>query len=260
MSSRKLDVAVMLPQPVYGSRSAKAGDIDFHVHLDLELVLVTKGRCTIQLMDKELEGRRHDLFVLPGNVAHNQRNAVYTKTTYVVLRCQERFFDPSPRVIRIPPGHPFLRWMEDLSDLLRHPDHLSETSSGGLLLALLSELNEIERQRSESTQLHPGLVRALKYMEEHLEADMDMAGLARQAFLSASHLTALFRAEFECGPLQYLQKMRMAQARRLLRQPYHSVQEVAYACGYPDANYFVRLFRKHHGLPPAKWRKKQVSG
>lgn len=260
MSRSQLDVAVMLPKAVHGDRSAKSGDIAFHVHQDLELVLVTKGRCTIQLMDMALEGRQNDVFVLPGKVPHNQLNAVFTKTTYVVLRCNERFFDPLPRVIQIPTGHPFLRWMEDLSDLLRNPEHLSETSSGGLLLALLAELNEIERRRSESTQLHSSLVRALKYMEEHLEADIDMPLLARQAYLSPSHLTALFRAEFKCGPLQYLQKLRMARARRLLRQPYHTVQEVAYTCGYEDSNYFVRLFRKHHGLPPAKWRKKQVPG
>ena len=92
-----------------------------------------------------------------------------------------------------------------------------------------------------------------------MEQPIDVPALAAQSHVSTSHLTALFRRKFRCGPLRYHQNLRMSLARRLLLNPYLSIGEIAQNCGYEDVNYFVRLFRKRHEVPPAKWRQDRQS-
>ena len=52
----------------------------------------------------------------------------------------------------------------------------------------------------------------------------------------------------------FLQNYRMAHARRLLQQPYCDIKEVAFQCGYPDAGYFARQFKKIHLCSPTEFR------
>jgi AraC-like DNA-binding protein len=96
---------------------------------------------------------------------------------------------------------------------------------------------------------------ALVILEGRLTQPLAVEDLAGQVHVSASHLTALFRAAVGVPPVQYQKRARLRQAERLLRNPHLTVKEVARACGYEDGSYFVRLFRQRYGQPPQRWRK-----
>ncbi|MBQ6470895.1 MAG: helix-turn-helix transcriptional regulator [Victivallales bacterium] len=53
---------------------------------------------------------------------------------------------------------------------------------------------------------------------------------------------------------------RMDKAVRLLREGELSVGQVADACGYAGANYFIRQFRKKNGVTPQAFRQNALSG
>lgn len=55
----------------------------------------------------------------------------------------------------------------------------------------------------------------------------------------------------------YLVMLRMEQARVLLKQSENSINEVAYACGFHDALYFRRVFKKWFGVTPSEYRAKE---
>jgi len=55
--------------------------------------------------------------------------------------------------------------------------------------------------------------------------------------------------------MDYLEAMRMEQARLLLLRTDLSVQEIATRVGYEDAYYFSTRFRRRTGCPPTTWRK-----
>ena len=124
----------------------------------------------------------------------------------------------------------------------------------GLALALIAHLNHFEKRDEAHRALPPGVVAALRLMEEDLRVERTVDELARACGLSASHLAALFRRHLGCAPMAWLQQQRLELACRLLRNAYLSVAEVAVACGYQDANYFARLFRQRLGCSPRAWR------
>ena len=55
--------------------------------------------------------------------------------------------------------------------------------------------------------------------------------------------------------MAYLYDFRLAIGRKLLENDYLSIKEIAARCGFADANYFIRAFRKRHGCSPGKLRK-----
>jgi AraC-like DNA-binding protein len=60
-------------------------------------------------------------------------------------------------------------------------------------------------------------------------------------------------------PLEYMTKLRMKKAEQLLsamRNKEYSVAEVAQMCGYEDALYFSRVFKKTYGCSPSNFNKK----
>ena len=57
--------------------------------------------------------------------------------------------------------------------------------------------------------------------------------------------------------MEYLLNHRLEQACHLLLTTHWPVSQVAEACGFGDASYFGKAFRKKTGLSPAKYRARQ---
>jgi AraC-like DNA-binding protein len=68
-----------------------------------------------------------------------------------------------------------------------------------------------------------------------------------------------FRRATGLSPQQYVQRLRMRQARMLLAEGDLSVKQVAYACGFSDARYFSRRFRAAHGVPPSRYARSNTA-
>jgi len=79
--------------------------------------------------------------------------------------------------------------------------------------------------------------------------------LATMIGVTPQHLGRLFRRALGQGPLEYLVRLRLNRALQLLvERPDLRVHEVGAAVGYPDANYFIRLFRSREGRTPGQFR------
>ncbi len=247
--------ALLAPVPVvhFAGRFAGAGDVPFHDHPGTEVVLVTAGRCAVRVQEAVLEAQAGDLFVLPARVPHNQEGrGGEARTTYANFTLPPRAFSERPRLLGVGAGGPLATWMEQLADLQR--EDVPAIMRGALALAVVEAVNHAEHRADRQRALHPGLVAAVRRLEQDLLEDVSVADLARATGLSPSHLTALFRARFHCGPIAYRQKQRLELACRLLRNSYLSVAEVGASCGYADANYFARQFRQEYGCSPRAWR------
>jgi transcriptional regulator GlxA family with amidase domain len=91
-------------------------------------------------------------------------------------------------------------------------------------------------------------------MTQDLARPLDHAALERISGLSASRLQALFREVTGYPPLEYLRRLRVEEARRLLADRRLSVKEVAARTGFRDTSHFSKVFRRVDGLSPAHFR------
>lgn len=97
------------------------------------------------------------------------------------------------------------------------------------------------------------LIRAVGYIESHVEDDIDLNDCARFTGVSRRQLERLFQRYLDSTPLQYLNKVRLQHARSLLTETDLSVMEVAVACGFGSSSYFSKVFRQRYGVSPHRF-------
>ncbi|AIQ47205.1 hypothetical protein R70723_15915 [Paenibacillus sp. FSL R7-0273] len=95
---------------------------------------------------------------------------------------------------------------------------------------------------------------AIRYMENNISLPLSLDKLAETAGSSPRSLSRLFRMRLHTSPNQYLISMRMEKARELLLRTEASLQDIAAAIGHPDAYYFGRMFKKHYGISPVRYK------
>ena len=98
----------------------------------------------------------------------------------------------------------------------------------------------------------------LKAVEESLsEADFDVQHLAEKVNMSRSTLTRKLKAITGLTPLEYIRRVKMQHACRMLKDPHTTVNEVALALGYYNRKYFTSCFKEEYGITPSEYQKEQ---
>ena len=102
----------------------------------------------------------------------------------------------------------------------------------------------------------PLVKKALAYMQKHLGEPVNIADVLRHCRVSRRGLEKAFRQDLDSSPYEAMLKLRLAQARVLLRDADDKIAAVASAVGFPDPRHFSTLFRRHHGCSPRDYREK----
>ncbi len=96
---------------------------------------------------------------------------------------------------------------------------------------------------------------AIAFMDNHYRDNPTLAEMASRANLAPNYFHRLFLQVLGQTPFGYIETRRLETAKRLLADPRPTISQIADACGYDDALYFSRAFRRRFGASPAKLRK-----
>jgi AraC-like DNA-binding protein len=136
---------------------------------------------------------------------------------------------------------------------------LAAVHLSGILLALLAEPPK-SRRETANPRHYLRVQSVVGYMKGNLARPLDHAAFERLSGLSRSRLQALFREVTGHPPLDYLRRLRVEEARRLLADRRLSVKEVAALTGFRDPSHFSKVFRRVDGLSPAHYRDALLTG
>jgi AraC family transcriptional regulator len=96
------------------------------------------------------------------------------------------------------------------------------------------------------------LVRAVEYIQDQLDTDLTVAGIAQAVGISRYHFTKLFKESTGQSPYQYVVETRVKKAKELLTTGKFTISEVAHHVGFADQSHLTRHFKRVFGLPPNK--------
>ncbi len=98
--------------------------------------------------------------------------------------------------------------------------------------------------------------RAQEWLHQNFHRTFPLEAPAQRAGMSLRNFVRRFKQATGDSPLIYLQKLRIAAAKRLLEGDHRSVQEVSDAVGYQDVAFFRELFQRQTGVAPSGYRRR----
>jgi YesN/AraC family two-component response regulator len=98
-------------------------------------------------------------------------------------------------------------------------------------------------------------VKIEEYLQEHFAKPINHQQLSEKFGIVPSYLSKIFAKHKGISPAKYIVQLRMAKAKELLLEhPDWLAKDIAEIVGYPDPNYFSRIFKRETGLYPSEFR------
>lgn len=91
---------------------------------------------------------------------------------------------------------------------------------------------------------------------QHYDRNNPVAEMARLSGLGARSLARRFTRATGMSPMEYVQTLRLEEAKHLLETSEEPIEAVANLVGYEDTSFFGRLFRRKVGLTAAQYRRR----
>lgn len=95
-----------------------------------------------------------------------------------------------------------------------------------------------------------------EWIRGNLQADLTLEVLSERVNLSPRHFARKFKATFGLTPADFVQELRLDEARWLLVNAEDPISELAQSIGYTGDDTFRRAFERRFGVPPAEYRRR----
>lgn len=93
----------------------------------------------------------------------------------------------------------------------------------------------------------------IPWIMRNLHEDLSINTLARRACMSASHFNRAFKSVFGSAPGEFVETLRINEAKRRLSVPKRTLETIAASVGFSDAQTFQRAFERRLGAKPRSY-------
>ena len=132
-----------------------------------------------------------------------------------------------------------------------------ESIARALIVHLLRSYAEVQRSAVDAAGglSHSQRKTISAWVDAKLNEAMRLDAMAEVLGLTPCLFARLFRQSFGKPPYAFVIERRIARAERLLASTRLPIKQIAADCGFSDQSHMTRLFRRAHGVTPAKYRR-----
>lgn len=257
-------------------RTTDGGSIGWHTHPFEQLMLVTDDRCMAGCSPGWRETKAGTLLHYHAGECHGSWTPpgrqprfwiVHFSTDAAFYRHLGRLgaADPARRVWHLPPGQSeTFRWifMQMLSEHSSGRLCCEQAASAWLQLLLVSMQRWGNPAEESVTVVPPRATADVRRLWHRINAAVSKPSDELRELYAAPGYDSVrhaFRKAFGCSPRAMLQRLRMACAKNLLLESILSIKEISTRVGYQHQHDFNRVFRRHVGVAPSKWRRNPLA-
>jgi len=99
------------------------------------------------------------------------------------------------------------------------------------------------------------MIKAAVYIKKNFNKDLTVDEIAKHIQKNSNYFSHLFKKEFGISFCEYLNKIRINEAKNLFNTTNLLAYEIADKVGFKDYKYFTQVFKKLEGYAPSKFRK-----
>ncbi len=128
-------------------------------------------------------------------------------------------------------------------------------------LSLLTERMFIEAGRAikKYNDNTLSLSRSIRFLNENYTEQIKIPELAQMEAMCVTAYNKSFKKQMGMTPTKYIIELRMRMAIQFLETSNLSIKEISSMCGYPNFNFFARVFKSHTGFAPTEYRKSLIN-
>lgn len=226
-----------------------------HSHNLIEMIYLIDAKAYINMSDKTLYPTWCDMVVYPPHHIHQE----YIDMNYA-QKCMYIQFDVKSSIeltepFKVKDTDGKLYWLlSEIIELSRksgpdREDELIVTYIKAMLINMKLYLTEIEGKKDIVTQ-------AIHYIGYNYAEEITVDRLAKIFYVSPSYISRLFLKKLGVSPMNYVSRIRVEAAKKLLCFSGESINEISIMIGIEDPKYFSRLFKKITDCTPSEYRKK----
>lgn len=125
-----------------------------------------------------------------------------------------------------------------------------------LLSVIIAFILRLSAERADdATENKKTFGEVKEFLDRNFTAIDTVDSVCKSLYINKYYLTHLFTDTLGVPPLQYIIQKRMTLAKTMLSSSDKTIGEIAKACGYDDAAYFCRVFKRTENLTPLAYRK-----
>ncbi len=128
-----------------------------------------------------------------------------------------------------------------LRELLRETNYIYGTST----------IDMDHTENEDSTNFS----KILRYLNQHYNEQIKLKDISQKYYINKNYASFLFKRNTGMSYSDYLNKLRMEQAKKLLVSTEYTIFEISEMVGYIDYSYFIKAFKKKYGVTPTQYRK-----
>lgn len=254
----------------------RAFHIPVHWHDEVEIIYIKKGNIIIYIGEEKFMASEGDLFFVNTGELHFMESEDMGVEYYTILFPlkflsfqmedaleQEVFMPLRQKKLLLTTRVKEIETEKYMTHMIQKVIKINEEKPKGyqlktriLLLEVIEEFLAKDSLRQADITSKTEMQRELlAYIQEHYTEKITLSMLAQEFHLSEKYISWYFKEHFYISFMQYVSHLRMTKAKHLLYSTEYSITEIAFSCGYPSVNFFIRSFKEVHGITPLQYRK-----
>lgn len=151
----------------------------------------------------------------------------------------------------------FTNCLSDIYQLQKEQTSLMELLSNKYITDIITYcFRENKPELINKNSIADKLQQIRSYIELHANERIGLNQLSEQFFISKYHLAREYKKIYGTTIGNTIVAKRVSLAKSMLRFSAEAVEQIAYQCGFQDAAYFIKVFKKAEGMTPLEYRKK----
>ncbi|EAR00715.1 AraC family transcriptional regulator [Maribacter sp. HTCC2170] len=248
---------------------------NWHIHPEYELVYIRNGKGVLQIDSHEIPYDNGALLFIGPNIPHADfGNKDYEDNLEIVIQFKNEFVDDK---LTIFPEFKNIKELikktnqalvfnkevktkfkgyfenfkvgQDAHNLINLIGLLDELGTNSSYETVISKKDLIEHKPSEVIRLET----IFEFVNEHYAEPINIVSICTKVGLTKNSFCRFFKKMTHQSFVQFVNEFRIRKAIDLFHQNLFTVSEVMYKCGFNDASYFAKIFKKHTNKTPSEY-------
>lgn len=229
----------------------------------LIVMLTVRGNAVLRCPNGDISLARHDFLLFPPGFTLQFATGETPFSYYLCFVSgvlAEQYLPPllaeSPFLHQqlSPASDIALSLFPSMAPLLRAPDTDTALHVNAVFHTILSDAAYSASAKARTEKLPPHVRTVRQIYEQDYKNPHSLDALSAETGVSKYKLCRDFSASLGISPLQYLNRVRIEEAKRLLASSNDTVHEIGSLVGIDNTNHFIRLFKKSTGITPLQFR------